>query len=84
MSRLTIDVDDDLLNGLKRRAAYTGRTLSSLVEEALRQKRAALSAEAKAVIAKARQSAELDEDEAMRIAVEETRKVRQSWPSKSS
>jgi len=34
--RTTITVDDDLLRQAKRQAAGTGRTLSRLVEEALR------------------------------------------------
>ena len=35
--RTTIDLDDTLLATLKARAASTGRTMSSLVEEAVRQ-----------------------------------------------
>ncbi|CAN5859428.1 antitoxin VapB48 [soil metagenome] len=34
--RTTLDLDDEVMRTLKRRAAETGRTLTSLVEEALR------------------------------------------------
>lgn len=34
--RTTLDLDDDVMRTLKRRAGETGRTLTSLVEEALR------------------------------------------------
>jgi len=35
--RTTLDLPDALLHGAKRRAAEEGRTLSSVIEEALRQ-----------------------------------------------
>lgn len=35
--RTTIDLDDDLLARLKQRAAATGRTMASLVEDAVRE-----------------------------------------------
>lgn len=34
--RTTLDLDDEVMRSLKRRSADTGRTLTSLVEEALR------------------------------------------------
>ena len=34
--RTTLDLDDEIMRSLKRRSADTGRTLTSLVEEALR------------------------------------------------
>lgn len=34
--RTTLNLDDSLMRSLKRRAAETGRTLTSLVEEAIR------------------------------------------------
>ena len=34
--RTTLNLDDDVMRALKRRAAETGRTLTALVEEALR------------------------------------------------
>lgn len=34
--RTTLNIDDEIMRSLKRRAAETGRTLTSLVEEALR------------------------------------------------
>ena len=35
--RTTLDLDDALMRAIKRRAAETGRTLTSLVETALRE-----------------------------------------------
>lgn len=35
--RTTLDLDDDLLRAVKQRAAETGRTITSLVESALRE-----------------------------------------------
>lgn len=35
--RTTLDLDDDLMRTLRRRAAETGRTLTSLIDEALRE-----------------------------------------------
>ena len=84
MSRLTIEVDDALLEGLQRRAASAGCTVSSIVEEALRQQGAIVGAEPVDLLAKARRNAGLDEDEAMKLAVEETRKVREAWARKRS
>ena len=34
--RTTLDLDDDIMRSLKKRAAESGRTLTSLLEEALR------------------------------------------------
>jgi len=34
--RTTLDLDDELMRAVKRRAADTGRTLTSLIESALR------------------------------------------------
>ncbi|MHB8416525.1 MAG: type II toxin-antitoxin system VapB family antitoxin [Myxococcales bacterium] len=36
--RTTLDIDDGLLRAAKQRAAKQGRTLTSLVEEALRER----------------------------------------------
>ena len=35
--RTTLNLDDDLMRAAKRRAADTGRTLSSMIEDALRE-----------------------------------------------
>jgi plasmid stability protein len=35
--RTTLNLDDDIMRALKRRAAETGQTMTSLVEEALRE-----------------------------------------------
>lgn len=35
--RTTLDLDDDLMRTVKRRAAETGRTLTALIESALRE-----------------------------------------------
>ena len=35
--KTTLNLDDDLMRALKQRAAETGRTMTSLVEEAIRE-----------------------------------------------
>ena len=42
--RTTIDIDDELLAQLKQRAAKSGRTMASLVEDAVREMLARTSA----------------------------------------
>jgi predicted transcriptional regulator len=35
--RTTLNLDDDLMRSLKRRAAETGRTMTEMIEEAIRE-----------------------------------------------
>ena len=77
MSRLTITLDDDLHRALKETAARQGRSIASIIEESLRLRGIQDLAGARALVAQARQRAQLDSDEALTLAVEETRAVRQ-------
>jgi len=76
MSRLTITLDDDLHRALKETAARQGRSIASIVEESLRLRGIQDQAGARALVAQARMRAQLDDDEALKFAVEETRAVR--------
>ena len=76
MSRLTITLDDDLHRALKETAARQGRSIASIIEESLRLRGIQDQASARALVAQAQMRAQLDDDEALRLAVEETRAVR--------
>jgi len=76
MTRLTITLDDDLHRALKETAARQGRSIASIIEESLRLRGIQDQASARALVQQARQRAQLDPDEAMALAVEETRNAR--------
>jgi predicted transcriptional regulator len=78
MSRLTITVSDDIHQSLKETAARTGRTIGSIVEESLRLRGIQSMSSAKELVAKARTNAKLTEEKALKIALDETRQVRQT------
>ncbi len=68
--KVTLYVDEDVLRAARVRAARTDRRDSDIVEDALR------SYLGFDVVERSWARSDLDEDEAMRIAVEETRAVR--------
>jgi plasmid stability protein len=74
--RLTITLDDDLHRALKETAARQGRSIASIIEESLRLRGIQDQESARALVAQARQRAQLDADEAMALAVGETRNTR--------
>lgn len=76
MSRLTINVDDELHRALKETAARTGRTIGSIIEEGLRLRGIQPMSSARDLVAKARQNAATNDEEAMKLAVKETRQAR--------
>jgi predicted transcriptional regulator len=76
MTRLTITLDDDLHRALKETAARQGRSIASIIEESLRLRGIQDQASARALVEQARQRAQLDSEEAMALAVEETRDAR--------
>lgn len=76
MSRLTISLDDDLHRALKEMAARQGRSIASIIEESLRIRGIQGQVSARALVAQARERARLEADEAMALAVEETRAAR--------
>jgi len=76
MSRLTITLNDDLHRALKETAARQGLSIASTVDESLRLRGIQDQESARAVVAQARKRAQLDPDEALEFAVEETRAAR--------
>lgn len=76
MSRLTITLDDDLHRALKEAAARQGRSLTSIIEESLRLRGIQDQAGARTLVAQARRRTQMDPDEAIALAVEETQAVR--------
>ena len=77
MSRLTISISDDIHQALRETAARTGRTIGSIIEEGLRLRGIRPMASAKDLVAKARINAGLSEEDAMTVALDETRLSRQ-------
>ena len=76
MSRLTITLPDERYRALKEAAAQRGRTIGQLIEESLEFYGIKSHDEAKEIVRRARANADLDEAEAMSIALEEVERVR--------
>ena len=77
MSRLTITLDDSVHQALREAAARQGRSIGKIIEESLILRGIKPMESARQLVARARSNAACDEDEALSIAVEETRAVRQ-------
>jgi predicted transcriptional regulator len=77
MTRLTITLDDALHRALKETAARQGRTIASIIEESLRLRGIQDQESARALVARARERAQLDPEAALELAVEETRAERE-------
>jgi Ribbon-helix-helix protein, copG family len=71
-ARTTVTLDEVVLRAVRVKAARTGRRDSEVIEEALRRD---LGLD---VLERIWESADLDEDEAMRLAVEEQHKARRA------
>ena len=76
MPRLTISLTDRTHRALKEAAARQGRSMGSLIEESLELRGILPSDTAQEIVARARSSAGLSNEEAMAIAVRETRRHR--------
>jgi hypothetical protein len=76
MSRITITLDDSLHRALKEAAVRQGRTIGRIIEEGLIMRGIKPAENARQLVAKARRQAQIDADEALRLAVEETRALR--------
>ena len=76
MSRLTVTLNDNLHRALKETAARQGRSIASIIEESLRLWGIQDPASTRALVAQARQRAQLEPDAALELAVEETRAAR--------
>ena len=71
MSRLTITLPDERHAALKAEAAITGKTIGQIIDESLQIAGVKSEDEALAILRKAGQNANLDEDAAMELALEE-------------
>lgn len=78
MSRLTITLDDALHQALKEAAARQGRSIGKIIEEGLLLRGIKPVESARQLVARARSQAQLNEDDSVRLAVEETRAARKS------
>ena len=76
MARLTITLPDDLHRALKETAARRGRTIGDMVAESLAFYGIKSGESARAIVDRARSRAAMTEDEALEIAVDETRRAR--------
>ena len=76
MSRLTITLSDERYRALKEAAAQRGRTIGQLIDESLEFYGIKSRDEAREILARARANADLGEEEAMSVALEEVRRVR--------
>lgn len=77
MSRLTITLDDSIHQALKEAAARQGRSIGKIIEEGLILRGIKPMESARQLVARARDNAACGDDEALNIAVEETRAARQ-------
>ena len=77
MSRLTITLDDELHRALKETAARQRRSIRSIVEESLRLRGIRTYDSARELVARVRAASALTADEAVDLAVRETRRTRQ-------
>ena len=73
MPRLTISLTDRTHRALKEAAARQRRSMGALIEESLELRGILPSDTAQEIVARARSSAGLSDEEAMAIAVRETR-----------
>ncbi len=73
MPRLTISLSEEIHTALKETAARQGRSITALIEESLQFRGLKSTTNAKELIKKARQHSRLSADEAMEIALTETR-----------
>jgi predicted transcriptional regulator len=78
MSRLTITLDDSLHQALKETAARQGRSIGKIIEEGLLLRGIKPTESARQLVARARLQAGLSEEDAARMAVEETRAQRKA------
>ena len=76
MPRLTISLTDRTHRALKEAAARQGRSMGALIEESLELRGILPSDTARDIVARARSSTGLSDEEAMAIAVRETRRHR--------
>ncbi|MBW2000468.1 MAG: CopG family transcriptional regulator [Deltaproteobacteria bacterium] len=66
-------IDDDLHRALKETAARQGRSIGKIIEESLRLRGIKTMENARQLVKRARAQARCSEEEATRLAIEETR-----------
>jgi hypothetical protein len=76
VSRLTITLDDSIHQALREAAARQGRSIGKIIEEGLVLRGIKPIESARQLVARARGNAALNDDEAMKLAVKETRAAR--------
>lgn len=76
MSRLTITLDDRLHRALKETAARQRRSIGSIIEESLRLRGIRSYESAMEIVSRAQVASGLQPDEALALAVRETRQLR--------
>ena len=76
MSRLTISLSDEMHQALKESSARTGRTIGSLIEEGLRLRGIRPMNTTKYLVKKARSNSAVNEDDALKIALDEVNQSR--------
>ena len=76
MVRLTISLADRTHRALKEAAARQNRSMASIIEESLQLRGIQPLDSAREIVAKARARSHLDADQAMALAVKETRRSR--------
>ena len=79
MPRLTISLADRTHRALKEAAARQNRSMGSIIEESLELRGIQPYDAAMEIVAKAQASNGLTDDDAMALAVEETRRYREGW-----
>ncbi len=77
MSRLTITLDDQLHQALKETAVRQRRSIGSIIEESLRLRGIRTYESAREIVSRARAVSGLEQNEALALAVRETRQLRQ-------
>ena len=80
MRRLTISLPDRTHRALKETAARQNRSMGSIIQESLELRGVRPYETAREIVAKARAKSGLTADEAMVLAVEETRRFRDKPP----
>ena len=76
MARMTITLSDERHRALKEAAVRSGRSIAAIIDESLEFYGIKPAGSVEELVQRVRQASDLDEDEALRIAVEETRKAR--------
>ena len=76
MIRLTISLAERTHRALKEAAARQNRSMASIIEESLRLRGIQPHESARELVANARRRSKLDADQAMELAVKETRSFR--------